>query len=482
MSSADARFEISNEASIDEFIPRWGCSTMQGWRDSMEDCHTIKSIPRLPNHSWFAVYDGHGGSDCATAAAADDGVLLHFFRESAKCRDGAGTLTALEISDCLYHSLTQFDAMRAAEYEETVNSNNGHVAISSGSTAVVLVVTETHCIVTNVGDSRLVLSRGDGCPPFATEDHKPTTPRERARIMAAGGRVLLRRVNGVLAVSRVLGDFEMKNPSKSQANQVVTACGDVTILQRDKTNEFAVLACDGVWDVMGSTEVANFVRTRLRGGVEPVAISKALLRACLAAGTKDNLSAIVVDLRDPSDVVCGKITNSRRSTTIADVDDDRLDTLTTRFCTTRVELEHLRRWMRDISYRIDGLSPDEAPPPPPRRQSRTNDVETQAEETDYLVAVKKIDPTGHTTHPTSSSEKPTTVDITKHDADDVADVDAVANVNPDADTEVNTHEGDGNAFQRRLDDVASGFTKTETNLEACKILMQQVSLRLNAFS
>eukprot|EP00040_Diaphanoeca_grandis_P027239 m.154581 g.154581 ORF g.154581 m.154581 type:complete len:168 (+) comp30896_c0_seq1:106-609(+) len=98
------------------------------------------------------------------------------------------------------------------------------------------------------------------------------------------------------------------------------------------------------------------------------------------------------------------------------------------------------------------------------------------------LAVKKIDPTGHTTHPTSSSEKPTTVDITKHDADDVADVDAVANVNPDADTEVNTHEGDGNAFQRRLDDVASGFTKTETNLEACKILMQQVSLRLNAFS
>ena len=45
---------------------------------------------------------------------------------------------------------------------------------------------------------------------FGTADHKPVNPEERQRIENAGGMVLIQRINGALAVSRALGDFDYK--------------------------------------------------------------------------------------------------------------------------------------------------------------------------------------------------------------------------------------------------------------------------------
>jgi serine/threonine protein phosphatase PrpC len=46
---------------------------------------------------------------------------------------------------------------------------------------------------------------------------------ERERITAAGGFVALNRVNGSLAVSRALGDYDFKNPAHAPERQVVSA-------------------------------------------------------------------------------------------------------------------------------------------------------------------------------------------------------------------------------------------------------------------
>ena len=93
---------------------------------------------------------------------------------------------------------------------------------SSGATAVVMVLVGESIVVANLGDSRCVIQRSATSPPpaqagaaFATVDHKPSSVDETARIEAAGGTVVGNRVNGLLGVSRALGDFEMKDPAVS---------------------------------------------------------------------------------------------------------------------------------------------------------------------------------------------------------------------------------------------------------------------------
>ena len=67
------------------------------------------------------------------------------------------------------------------------------------------------------------------------------------------------KVNGSLAVSRALGDYEYKqNSGKGQCEQLVSPEPEITALEISEDDEFAVLACDGVWDVMTSEEVSPF--------------------------------------------------------------------------------------------------------------------------------------------------------------------------------------------------------------------------------
>ena len=70
---------------------------------------------------------------------------------------------------------------------------------------------------------------------------------EKARISAAGGFVDFGRVNGNLALSRAIGDFEFKKGADlSPEQQIVTAFPDVIAHEVSEDDEFVVIACDGM--------------------------------------------------------------------------------------------------------------------------------------------------------------------------------------------------------------------------------------------
>ncbi|VAH78354.1 unnamed protein product [Triticum turgidum subsp. durum] len=179
-----------------------------------------------------------------------------------------------------------------------------------GSTAVVAIVCSSHVITANCGDSRVVLCRGKE-PIALSVDHKPDRKDERARIEAAGGKVIDwngYRVSGILAMSRSIGDRYLK--------PFLIPKPEVSIVARAKDDDCLILASDGLWDVMSNEDACKVARRQILlwyknnndgansdGGSEPTmnpaakAAADCLVRLALSKGSGDNISVIVIDLK-----------------------------------------------------------------------------------------------------------------------------------------------------------------------------------------
>lgn len=164
----------------------------------------------------------------------------------------------------------------------------------SGCTAVCAIVTPTHFIIGNLGDSRAVVAGKNEI--FGTEDHKPYLEKERKRIEGAGGSVMIQRINGSLAVSRAFGDYEYKDDPRLPADQqLVSPEPDVYIRERNLENDqFMVVACDGIYDVMTNEELAEFVKDRLSVHSDLREVCDDVLDECLVKGSRDNMTMVVV--------------------------------------------------------------------------------------------------------------------------------------------------------------------------------------------
>lgn len=260
----------------------WGLSAMQGWRVEMEDSHTAEAvIPKHESLSFFAVYDGHGGSTVSKRAGTEMLPVL--------CEQPGITSTDPEVqAKALRAAILALDAIFRKDPALDSGSDK------SGSTMTSTLITPTHIILANVGDSRIVVAR-DGKVQAATIDHKPTDAGETERVKNANGFIDMGRVCGNLAVSRALGDFMYKDmPSLPAEKQKICADADLTVIPRDEKDEFVFLACDGIWDVISNEQAVEFITDHLKAGEKPAEICEKLLAHCLALNSRDNMSVCIV--------------------------------------------------------------------------------------------------------------------------------------------------------------------------------------------
>ncbi|XP_048831013.1 protein phosphatase 1A isoform X2 [Brienomyrus brachyistius] len=270
---------------------RYGLSSMQGWRVEMEDAHT--AVMGLPNGlnawSFFAVYDGHAGSQVARYCCEH---LLEHITSNPDFRAGGGSGGG-EPSVESVKSGVRTGFLQIDEHMRAI-SEKKHGADRSGSTAVGVLVSPRHIYFINCGDSRALLSRA-GRVHFFTQDHKPSNPLEKERIQNAGGSVMIQRVNGSLAVSRALGDFDYKCVhGKGPTEQLVSPEPEVYEIERSAADEFIILACDGIWDVMANEELCDFVKSRLEVTEDLEKVCNEIVDTCLYKGSRDNMSVILV--------------------------------------------------------------------------------------------------------------------------------------------------------------------------------------------
>ncbi|CAG0896738.1 unnamed protein product [Darwinula stevensoni] len=263
---------------IDGASPRISVASVKNTRRKMEDrfnyvpdLSALYEIQGAPPTSFYGVFDGHAGTDAATYAAS----LLHE-------RIASSPHYISDLGKAIHDAFTETDAHFCEK------------KLESGTTAVICLIRGKTLYVAWLGDSQAMLVRG-GKPIAVVDPHKPERKDEKLRIENLGGCVIhygTWRVQGHLAVSRAIGDQQYK--------PFVTGEPDVEEVGLDGTEDVLVLACDGLWDQVSFPQAVDIVYNHFQKHPRDVeGSSKALVQAARQRGSTDNITVILVCLRDP---------------------------------------------------------------------------------------------------------------------------------------------------------------------------------------
>jgi serine/threonine protein phosphatase PrpC len=211
----------------------YGISEAIGARPTMEDrTLVLQTLLYEPRHGYYkneskedltelamtsfaAVFDGHGGDECSNylVDALPHQIRLEMLEQKVALRE------AIEQSRNMRNKNDQSEdpaseVMRKILKTSYLKTDKDFIspktAPQSGSTAATVLLLGRRLFAANVGDSRVVLCRNGGQCVELTSDHKPNRPDEAARVRAAGGFILHKRVMGELAITRAFGDKSFK--------------------------------------------------------------------------------------------------------------------------------------------------------------------------------------------------------------------------------------------------------------------------------
>jgi leucine-rich repeat protein SHOC2 len=161
--------------------------------------------------------------------------------------------------------------------------------IQSGCTVAMTLICGNDAWLISCGDARVTLSVGDKAMR-ATIDHKATDRDERHRIQALGGYITdTGRIMGMIAVSRSLGDRAFR--------PYVAYTPSIKWMRLSEETKFAIIACDGVWDVMSDDFAVKIVKDfyNKHGTYEGAALF--LRESAYVLGSGDNISTMVFGIK-----------------------------------------------------------------------------------------------------------------------------------------------------------------------------------------
>ncbi|KAK9058700.1 hypothetical protein SSX86_023542 [Deinandra increscens subsp. villosa] len=277
---------------------RSGSHTDIGLRRANEDQHII--IDNLSKHlgdaykwglpsSFYAIFDGHGGPEAASYVK--ENAMRLFFEDSdlpQAAPAGASGLDDVVDSD-LFLKQVEVSHYKAFLQADQALADESSVSCYCGTTALTVLIMGRHVVTANAGDCRAVVCR-NGSAMQITQDHTGLAClQEKERCQRLGGYFDTEGyLNGQLGVTRALGDWYMKK------EKLLIAEPDVRRIALTDNDEFMIIACDGIWDVMSNQEAVTLVRCQLRQHNDPQRCAKVLVNQALRLHSTDNLTVIVV--------------------------------------------------------------------------------------------------------------------------------------------------------------------------------------------
>mmetsp|Transcript_81467 Transcript_81467/g.99856 ORF Transcript_81467/g.99856 Transcript_81467/m.99856 type:complete len:494 (+) Transcript_81467:108-1589(+) len=311
---------ITIEKVFNKFVDglQFGKSENQGTRERMENvCDYIKdfneSYQGIKPSFCLLLFDGHAGVECAQQCKqnlpniiANEFKSKEIFKKSILYCDtnklnsnkkltpngSSETYTFDEndinndpICESIKNGFIKMDK-KFKEYAKKTKSNAGAVGVF-----VLLIDDILYCA--NIGDARAVISR-EGKPVILTEEHTPSNVKEKER---AGAHINenTKRLCNELAVTRAFGDY-IFNDSNDSIHKMdgLVAEPHITKLKLTSKDEFCIIACDGLWDVIDNKNAIGTIRRQLRKHQDCNKAATVLVDEAMQFNTTDNVSAMVL--------------------------------------------------------------------------------------------------------------------------------------------------------------------------------------------
>ena len=262
-----------------------------GQRPSNEDHHfMVDNIDgtnsNIADINLYCIFDGHGGKGVSKFLKEN---LPNYFLKK----------------DILHNPSKKHEyykyIKKIFDYIQNKLTKDINAAKNAGSTALISLFykngTKTYYYIINVGDSRAVLCNKYNIAIPLSKDHKPICYEEKKRISELGGKIVFDggdwRIKD-LSVSRAFGDLD--------ALPYVCHTPDIFHDSLSSNDKFMILACDGLWDVLSSQEVVDFILEELEkikknkstNGVGKNNIARTLGEYAIQKGSYDNITIIII--------------------------------------------------------------------------------------------------------------------------------------------------------------------------------------------
>ena len=234
----------------------------EDYNNNMEDL-TYSNIDYLNgcHKSLFILCDGHGGEKSAKISIENFPIILSKNLEENK-------------KEVEYYIKKSFQNLDKITKEENCN-NEGNTL-----TSIYIDFKTLYC--SNVGDSKSIIIKNEKYINLTYED-KCIDLKEKKRIEKNGGCVYNDRLDGIITLSRSIGDHKLKGNG-------LISIPHIKKYDLSFSDKYCIIASDGVWDVLSEDVIFNFAN-QCKNYNE---LGKKIVDESINLGSQDNISCIVI--------------------------------------------------------------------------------------------------------------------------------------------------------------------------------------------
>ena len=134
------------------------------------------------------------------------------------------------------------------------------------------------------------------------KEHQTIIESERNHLIKSGSIITKYRINGILNLTRAIGDLNFKlNKKLKRHEQSVISLTEITKIEDIEGIDFIIIGCDGIWDCVKRQMVCEFIDKEIRENPKKdlTEILKKIFDRCVSPVSRvvlgtDNMSCIII--------------------------------------------------------------------------------------------------------------------------------------------------------------------------------------------